>query len=103
MSAIKELHENNGTTPQPGYDLLERHEVENTPFTIVGNDEDGFIITMGIMRLTDKKDFHECMDMIKDKSYDLIVTMVNGMIIHYDQIKDQLKVKEAVQKAYSKK
>lgn len=101
MSAIQELHEANGTTPQKGTELLQKTEVPNTPFTIVGNDEDGFIITMGVMRLTDKKTFDECMTLIENKNYDLIVTMINGMIIHYDQVKDQLKVKQAVEKAYN--
>lgn len=103
MSAIKKLHEMNGTTPQQATELLEKREVPNTPFTIVGNDEDGFIITMGNMRLTDKKTYNECMQMINERNYDLTITIINGMIIHYDQIKDDQKFKEAIKTAYNVK
>lgn len=101
MSYIKQMHEQNGTQAKEGTELIQRIEIENTPFTMVGNDEVGFIITMGVMRLTDKKTYKECMNIIGEKSYDLIITVINAMIIHHDQVKHTEQYQEAIRVAYN--
>ena len=43
---------------------LSRHEVEESPFTVVGNDENGWVGTMGKYRITEQFDSKE--EAIKD-------------------------------------
>ena len=43
---------------------LSRHEVEESPFTVVGNDENGWVGTMGKYRITEQ--FNSKEEAIKD-------------------------------------
>lgn len=59
-------------------ELLEREQIERTPFWIIGNKEEGYFLTMGKYRLTDtgcsKEDIYEMLH-ANDK-WDLILKMI---------------------------
>lgn len=60
-------------------ELIRRHSVLNTPFTIITTDEGSFI-TMGRYRLTEAKSFEECMEDIDNKDWNLLTSVIS--IIH---------------------
>lgn len=47
------LNEQTNNTPQQNTQLMVREKLPNTPFTLIGNDEIGYFITMGPYRLTE--------------------------------------------------
>lgn len=47
QSGAKDTHKQNSS------ELIERHPVEDTPFTIIGHPDKGYFLAMGMHRLTD--------------------------------------------------
>lgn len=53
LSTQSNVEENQ--SKEPSSELIHREDVENTPFQVVGNDEKGWIITIGRFKLTENR------------------------------------------------
>ncbi len=57
--------------------LIEREPVQNTPFWIIGNKEEGYFLTMGKWRLTDKlTTMDEVEAYLDEHSYEIVMKMI---------------------------
>lgn len=79
------LREANGINPddKPKEQIVERHPVMNTPFTIINKlgKEDTYCITSGKYRLTEEDmTYKECKDCIEHKSWILISGLMIALI-----------------------
>nr|WAE43716.1 MAG: hypothetical protein [Microviridae sp.] len=73
------------------YELLKRHTSENHPFTIIEDVEKGeCMITLGKYKLSEAKSLNDCKDMITDRSYELLLTMMSAIIGLHEEVKNQI-------------
>lgn len=82
MSKINEMYEANGIpTPQePLTKLIENIDVPATPFTLVGNPENGYFITLGKYKLTEPQSLRQCQLLIEKRDYELLFAMIGVAI-----------------------
>ncbi len=74
-----ELELNKEVTP------LTRHEVDDSPFVVIGNDENGWVGTMGKYRITEEfASVEECKEDLKEITWNRIVQV----LVLINQIKE---------------
>lgn len=62
--------------------LVEKEHYENTGFDIVGNEEYGYFVAIGIYRITEpQKTKEQCAQMIETKDYQLILGLIAASIL----------------------
>ncbi len=67
---------------------LTRHEVDKSPFVVVGNDENGWVGTMGKYRITEPvKTKEECIKDVSEITWDRIVQVL--ILINQLEVKDE--------------
>lgn len=89
------------TKDKENYPLIEREQIENTPFWIVGNDEIGYKLTWGKFTFNDEplKTKEECAEWFKVNQWTIILHMI---AIGIAQSKNQLiELQEALNKGKS--
>lgn len=89
MSNSKEESTNNSLS----FEVL---EVKDTPFNIVGNEEDGYRIVMGNQQVCKEtfENVKKANDYIKKKPYELIMVSCMVYIEKVNELKEQTKVYE---------
>lgn len=72
QSHVEEIHKQDSTK------LIEREPIENTPFWIVGNTENGYILTMGKYKVTQKKfnSIKEAREELENNTWELMLTVI---------------------------
>lgn len=61
--------------------LIEEHDVPESPFTITGNPESGFHVKIGLYRITEnKRTIEECQMLIDNKDWWLIIGLIGATI-----------------------
>lgn len=88
QSNADQTHKENSSKP-----LIERIPIDNTPFTLIGDQEKGYFIAMGNYKITDQilKNEEEANLMLKDKIYEIIL----NMIVIVDEKIEQMKKEES--------
>jgi len=72
---------NNKNYSSENKELIAMKRVENTPFTIIGDDDGEAFITMGNYRLTEGGKTHRQLErIIKDKNWDFITGVIAVMV-----------------------
>lgn len=63
---------------------IERHEIENTPFVAIGNDDEGYHIICGRHRLNENKVgcLNDVYKYIEDKKWEIIAQLVTILVPH---------------------
>ncbi|AXH76379.1 MAG: hypothetical protein [Microviridae sp.] len=87
MEKEMELLEQVGGQPLEKYELLKRDRIENTPFEIIST-ERGCFIGLGQFRLTNFITNQECIEMINDKDWNLLLACIN---VIFENIKKETK------------
>ena len=68
---------------------LTRQDVDNSPFVVIGNDENGWVGTMGKYRLTEEfETLDECKEDLKEITWNRIVQVL-VLINQINEIKDE--------------
>lgn len=80
MSTQTSANENSGHKEKSGNEnteLIHREKVERTPFYIVGNEEQGYFLTMGKYRLTEAaRTIEEVKEQLETNMWDIILKLV---------------------------
>lgn len=75
-------------------ELIEKHQIENTPFWILGNKDDGYFLAMGKHRLCDlQKTKEQVQDYYNQHQWELIMQV--AMIVFTDLYTEQNKTLDA--------
>lgn len=70
-------------------ELLERHEVPGSPFTIVGNKEQGYFLTMGKYRLTDAyQDVDGVIWGLENEKWEIIFNLIITLIKSTEELRN---------------
>ena len=81
---IDQMHEMHGTKPQPGKPLVERIPVEESPFTLLKTEEEGYNtyqITMGRYIISQKYYTEDqALKAIQERDYNLLLNIITAMI-----------------------
>lgn len=86
MTTQRELLELQNTTENPNTNnpkssqLIEKERYEGTGFDIVGNPEYGYFVALGTYRITRAQTKEECIRMINEKDYELIIGLMGASI-----------------------
>ncbi len=68
---------------------LTRHDVDDSPFVVIGNDENGWVGTMGKYRITEEfKSVDECKEDLKEITWNRIVQVL-VLINQINEVKDE--------------
>lgn len=79
------IHDSANETHNNESHLITRNPVENTPFAVVGNNENGYFLTMGKYRLTDNfQNEEDVIYYLENNTWEIIVTLMTA-IIHASQ------------------
>lgn len=80
---IQTSTENQNTNNQKSPDseqLYEREKYPDTGFHVIGNKEEGYFVALGTYRLTKMQTKEECITMIENKDYELILGLIGASI-----------------------
>lgn len=73
------------------YELIEKYEIPNSPFTAIRNDKEWFLV-LGKYRLTDTlRTKEECIEDAQDASWFRVMQVVGIMLEEYDKKTEILK------------
>lgn len=74
--------QNGHDSPKPkSTQLIQKEEIENTPFHVVGSEELGFFITIGNVRLTDpQKTMEEAYNMLDNHTWQIITNLIISLV-----------------------
>lgn len=68
---------------------LTRHDVDDSPFVVIGNDENGWVGTMGKYRITEEfTSVDECKEDLKEITWNRIVQVL-VLINQINEVKDE--------------
>lgn len=68
---------NTDETRKVGSPLVIHEQIQNTPFTITGNQETGYFVRLGRLRLTEHYDkISECRKIVEEKQWDFICNLI---------------------------
>ena len=68
---------------------LSRHDVEDSPFVVIGNEENGFVGTMGKYRITEEyQSVDECKDELSKITWNRIIQVL-VLINQINEVKDE--------------
>lgn len=85
---LQNTTENPNTNNQKSSQLYEKERYEETAFDIIGNEEYGYFVAIGKYRLTEPQTKDECIKMIKEKDYKIILSLIEvGIMIHEEEKK----------------
>lgn len=80
LLSIQSNAEENQNRENLNSELIERTEIAGTPFYLVGNEEHGYIITMGKFKLTQNKPTkEEAMNLLTTDYWNIILRMVTSL------------------------
>lgn len=90
MTQAQLLEQTTGEKQIKTEQLLEQIQVKETPFTIVGSKEQGYMITLGKYKLTTiQKTIKQCQLLIDKRDYELLFAMIGVAIEETLNIKQQ--------------
>ena len=77
-------------------ELITRKEVTGTPFIIVGEENHGYMITLGRYQLSRRyKTIDECYELIGIRDWELMMNLMSVFVEGYNMVKDeQERIKE---------
>lgn len=82
---VEKTHNENSGDNKP---LIERKQITNTPFWIIGNDKQGYCLVMGKWKITeDYETIQEVQDQLQSQQWQIIIRMIG--IICEDMIKSE--------------
>lgn len=78
MSRQHEIYEPGQEIPeQPNEELIEQHELENTPFKAIGNKERGYFLALGANRLSKEfKNPDELKEALETNRWNIIINLI---------------------------
>lgn len=79
QTSTENQNTNNKNSDLPSQ-LVEKEKYEGTGFHIVGNKEQGYFVALGTYRLTRMQTKEECITMIENKDYELILGLIGASI-----------------------
>lgn len=67
-------------------ELIKRNDIYGTPFTIVTQGNESFV-SLGIYRVSDKMAYHDALDLILDKDWNLILNCLTSVLDAAEKMK----------------
>lgn len=88
---------NNSTSGKKNHQLREREQVGDTPFQIVGSEEDGYFLAIGRLRITEGGETkEELLRKLEVRDWELIINMILGFAevvrVHFNDLDEVLPV-----------
>lgn len=102
MKNTQQLNTQNGVeenqNKETSSQIVERIEVNETPFIIIGNEESGYFVTWGKFKITKKYNTkEEAKEKIYERDYELLMN-ISSLITHsiIGKEKEEQKIKESL-------
>ena len=74
----EQLMAETGIPESKNFQLLKREEVPGTPFILVGNDEEGWMITIGRFAVSERsKHKEDLIEKIEKRDYELLMSLIS--------------------------
>lgn len=87
---IQSIAEENQTNSNSSEELIEREQLEGTPFEVIGNHTQGYFISIGKFRITEiKKTRKELIEHLEKEKWTIICNMIATMIAIDAELKKQ--------------
>lgn len=74
---------------QPSERLVEREQIQGTPFTMINIENKGWFLTMGNARITEQGQYtkEEILKKVEEKDWDIISIMCTAIAMQFDSMK----------------
>lgn len=82
--------ENQNSKNYSNNEIIHREQIENSPLFIIGNNIEGYFLTFGKYRITERKNtIVEIRKEIEEDKWNIIIRLISTMIEITDQIKEK--------------
>lgn len=89
QEGIFNIQNNANETHKANSPLITHTKIDNTPFTITGNEEQGYFVRMGDYRLTDlHKTPGEAQQQIEEQHWHITMRMIGAIIERFNEQKE---------------
>lgn len=82
-----------GEQEQVNTKLLEREDVPGTPFKVVGNDDEGWMVTLGRFAVSDRSSKQDCLYWIDNLDWNLLISVISVVVDGIEAMKKEAAIK----------